>query len=238
MQNPVLSSLRLLFLNRESYNHTKTKRKYLQTRLLWVASAEFALEAARERQPDTSPPSYFTDLGASLKRVWNAPETTHRDRKRLLACLIEEVTLQVVEKDQIEVIIHWRGGQTDALSVRRNQRRRPSRADDMDTVEMVRRLAQFYPDARIAALLNDQGRRSARGRCFSVSLVGALRRRNSVPAYRKSAAGEEEDGDILSVKEAAQELGVSDATLYRWINAGILPSIRPDVPGAPLRVRL
>ena len=203
-----------------------------------VESAEFALEAAREQQPDTPPPSYFTDLGASLKRVWNAPETTHRDRKRLLACLVEEVTLQVVEKDQTEVIIHWRGGRTDALSVRRNQRRRPSRADDMDTVEMVRRLAQFYPDAQIAGLLNDQGRRSAQGLCFSASLVRTLRRRNGVPAYRKSAAGEEEDGDILSVKEAAQELGVSYATLYRWINAGILPSIRPDVPGAPLRIRL
>ena len=40
------------------------------------------------------------------------------------------------------------------------------------------------------------------------------------------------------MKEAALELGISDATLYRWINAGILPSVRPDVSGAPLRIRM
>ena len=203
-----------------------------------VESAEHALEAARERQPEEPPPSFFTDLGASLDRVWNAPETTHRDRKRLLACLVEEVTLQVVEEGRTEVVIHWRGGRADAFSVKRRKRRPVRRHDDVDTVELVRRLARFYPDAQVATLLNDQGRRSARGLPFSASLVKALRRRHGVPAYRKPAAGEEEDGALLSVKEAARELGISDATLYRWVNAGILPSVRPDVSGAPLRVRM
>ena len=80
-----------------------------------VESAEFALEAARKRQPEDLPPDYFTDLGASLERVWNAPETTHRDRKRLLACLVEEVTLQVVEEGRTEVVIHWRGGRAGRI---------------------------------------------------------------------------------------------------------------------------
>ncbi|MDE2914208.1 MAG: helix-turn-helix domain-containing protein [Paracoccaceae bacterium] len=31
---------------------------------------------------------------------------------------------------------------------------------------------------------------------------------------------------------------VADSTLYRWVNAGILPSVRPDVPGAPVRIRM
>ena len=203
-----------------------------------VESAEFALEAARERQPEDLPPSYFTELGTSLERVWHAPETTHRDRKRLLACLVEEVTLQLGEDDRTEVVIHWRGGRADAFSVRRNRRKPVRRHDDIDTVELVRRLARFYPDARIAIVLNDQGRRSARGLLFSTSLVRDLRHRHGVPAYRKPSAGEEEDGELLSVKEAARELGISDSTLYRWINAGILPGVRPDVSGAPLRVRM
>ena len=196
-----------------------------------VESAEFALEAARERQPEDLPPNHFTDPGASL-------ETAHRDRKRLLACLVEEVTLQLGEDDRTEVVIHWRGGRADAFSVRRNRRKPVRRHDDIDTVELVRRLARFYPDARIAIVLNDQGRRSARGLLFSTSLVRDLRHRHGVPAYRKPSAGEEEDGELLSVKEAARELGISDSTLYRWINAGILPGVRPDVSGAPLRVRM
>ena len=203
-----------------------------------VESAEHALEAARERQPEDLPPSCFTDLGASLERVWDAPETTRRDRKRLLACLVEEVTLQVDGEGRTEVVIHWRGGRADAFSVRRSQRKPTDRRDDVDTVELVRRLARFHPDARVATLLNDQGRRSARGMRFSRSLVQDLRRRHGVPAYRKPEADDEGDGALLSVKEAARELGISDATLYRWINAGILPGVRPDVPGAPLRIRM
>ena len=38
-----------------------------------VESAQFALEAARERRPDPPPPSFFAGLGSSLERVWDAP---------------------------------------------------------------------------------------------------------------------------------------------------------------------
>ena len=155
----------------------------------------------------------------------------------LLACLVEEVTLQLGEDDRTEVVIHWRGGRADSFSVKRQKRRPVRRDDDIDTVELVRRLARFYPDAQVATLLNGQGRRSARGLWFSTSLVQDLRRRHGIPEFKASAT-DEGDGELLSVKEAARELGISDATLYRWINAGILPGVRPDVSGAPLRVRM
>ena len=89
-------------------------------------------------------------------------ETAHRDRKRLLACLVEEVTLQLAEGDRTEVVIHWRGGRADSFSVKRQERRPVRRDDDIDTVELVRRLARFYPDVQVATLPNGQGRRSAR----------------------------------------------------------------------------
>ena len=201
-----------------------------------VESAEFALATAREQQPEDPPPSFFADLGSALERVWDAPETTHRDRKRLLACLVEEVALQVVEEDRTEVVIHWRGARTDAFSVKRQPRRPVRQRDDLDTVELVRRLARFYPDGQIAGILNDQGRRSAQGLPFSTSLVHKLRYRHGVPGYR--AAAHEEEGELLSVRAAARQLEISDSTLYRWVNSGILPSVRPDVPGAPVRIRM
>ena len=176
-------------------------------------------------------------METALERVWNAPETTHRDRKRLLSCLVEEVAIQVTGEGRTEVVIHWRGGRADAFSVKRQKRRPVRRRDDIDTVELVRRLARFYPDSQIAVTLNHQGRRSARGLPFSTSLVQGLRKRHGVPGYTASAE-DEEDGEILSVHAAAQQLGVSDSTLYRWVNVGILPSVHPDVPGAPVRIRM
>jgi len=197
-----------------------------------LESAEFAYETARAQQPEAPPASFLADLGAALERVWNAPETTHRDRKRLLACLIEEATLQV-DDGQIEVILHWWGGETDVLSVPRRRPKPVRHRDDIDTVALVRRLAGFYPDIQIATILNDQGRRSSRGLLFSMSTVEALRRRHGILRSRKATV---EEGELMSVAKAAQEIGVSEATLYRWVNAGILPSAHPDVSGAPVRI--
>ena len=214
-----------------------TLEREWEAALAALERAEFALKTARERQPKAPPPGYFADLGASLERVWHAPTTTSRDHKRLLACLVEEITLQVVEDDQTEVVIHWRGGETDAFEVPRQRRKPVRQVDDMDTVEWIRRLAPVYPDVQIARILNDQGRRSARGLLFSVSLVQRLRYRHGIAGYRPSATGEEE-GEVLSVRAAAAHLGVSDSTLYRWVHAGVLPSVHPALPGAPVRVRL
>ena len=99
-------------------------------------------------QPEDPPSSFFTGLGIAQEGVWDAPETTHRDRKRLLACLAEEVTLQVVADDRTEVVIHWRGGRADSFWVKRQKRRPIRRRDDIDTVEPVRQLAQLYPEVQ------------------------------------------------------------------------------------------
>ena len=39
------------------------------------------IAATLEQQPEAPPPSFFADLGTALERVWDAPETAHRDRK-------------------------------------------------------------------------------------------------------------------------------------------------------------
>ena len=136
-----------------------------------------------------------------------------------------------------EVVIHWQGGRTDAVSVKRRKRKPVRQRDGIDTVELVRRLAGFHPDTQFAAILNHQGRWSARGLPFSTSLVQNLRYRNGVPPYRASAEDQEDEGELPRVRAAAQEPRVPDTTLCRWINDAILSSC-PDVPGAPIRIRM
>ena len=213
-----------------------TLEREWEVALLALEKAEAALESARRSQPSMPSADYFAGLGTELHHVWQAPETTARDRKRRLAGLIEEVTMQVVEDGKTEVIIHWRGGQTDAFAIKRNRRKRDWVRDDVETVDLIRRLARLYPDSVIAGILTKQERRSARGFLFSTSIVNGRRRRHQIPVYVKSSDADKAEGILMSVKEASKELAVSDATLYRWINAGILPSVRPDVSGAPVRI--
>ena len=136
-----------------------------------------------------------------------------------------------------EVVIHWRGGRTDAVSVKRRKRKPVCQRDGIDTVELVRRLAGFHPDTQFATILNHQGRRSARGLPYSRSLAQNLRYRNGVPRYGTLAEDEEDEGELPSVRAAAQEPRAPDTTLCRWINDAILSSC-PDVPGAPIRIRM
>ena len=126
------------------------------------------------------------ELGSDLDRVWTAATTTHRDRKRLLRCLIEEVQLRT-EAQHYAVWIVWKGG---AVSEREVVRFRAGQghATAEDTVDLVRQLAQEFDDAQIARILNKQGRRSGRGIPFTATAVRSMRGKHRIPVCPKKTA--------------------------------------------------
>lgn len=59
-------------------------------------------------------------LARDLPRLWHAPTTLHKARKRVLRTLIADVTLTsdaLGFGDQVRIAIHWRSGATDELTV-------------------------------------------------------------------------------------------------------------------------
>ena len=106
---------------------------------------------------------------------------------------------------------------------------------DEDTIALVRRLAEFYPDTVIAGILNRQGRTTAYGHRFEASRVGNLRRHWNIPCFELSA--EQAEGELLTIKKAAAVLGVAPSTIHRLLNDGIIPG-QQLTPGAPWRIRL
>jgi hypothetical protein len=100
-----------------------------------------------------------------------------RDRKQLLRTLLEEVSVTVNrERYQAHLTLRWRGGKLTECDVALPRSRPATIRTDEDTLALVRRLAQHYPDATIAGILNAQGRLSAQGLRFNQNLVGNLRR--------------------------------------------------------------
>jgi transposase-like protein len=106
---------------------------------------------------------------------------------------------------------------------------------DEDTIALVRRLAQHYPDATIAGILNTQGRVTARGLRFNQNLVGNLRRHWKIPCFEQPA--QLPDGELLSIRQAARVLGTAPSTLHRWVNDGFIAG-EQTTPGAPWRIRI
>ena len=205
-----------------------------------LAAAEAELERRMRRRPAALTPAERTTvlaLADDLDAVWTAETTTDKDRKQLLRTLLEDVTL-TVHRDEVEphatVLMRWKGGATSHLVVpiRRPQ---PKIRTDEDTVDLVRRLAVHYPDAQIAGILNRQGRRTARGLSYTASRVQGTRHYWGIPCHTKSDKPQE--GELVTVAQAAAHLGLAPSTLHRWLGDGFIAG-EQDTPGAPWRIRL
>jgi hypothetical protein len=193
-----------------------------------------ALEHARPQPLTDSERQALARLARDLPRVWNAATTTDRDRKQLLRTLIHEIVVTVhAEQRQAGVEIGWEGGARSELSVKLNARGPDSRRLTDDTIELIRRLAEHHPDRQIAAILSRQGRQTGTGLRFTEARVKAARQRAGIP----TAPPPDPTSNLVTIQQAASELGVSLFTIRRWLNDGLLPG-EQTTPNAPWRIRL
>ena len=89
---------------------------------------------------------------------------------------------------QISVVLQWKGGRSDQHQLPILTGHREIKRDDADTVDLLRRLAAFYPDGEIARILNRQKRVTARGLPYTASRVAALRGRHGTAVCPPSEA--------------------------------------------------
>ncbi|MBV9448852.1 MAG: recombinase family protein [Streptosporangiaceae bacterium] len=205
---------------------------------LTAAQAELARrETARPTTLTDAQRTQVLSLGEDLDQVWTAPTTTDRDRKQLLHTLLEEVNITVARDHttgRADLVLRWKGGAITDLSVP-IKRKPPTIRTDEDTIELIRRLAAHYPDPKIAGILNRQGRRTARKLSFTASRVQSLRHHWDIPTYQPS--DDPQEGELLTVADAAQTLGLAPSTLHRWLGEGFIAG-EQITPGAPWRIRL
>ena len=202
-----------------------------------LAQAREGLERAGQSLPAGSrqvPEGALEGLAGCLRAVWEDPATSWMDRKRLLATVLEEVVLTADrEVHRLHVLLRWRGGWIDEREL---PLRPPLQAvrTEAATLALIRRLAQWHTDSALAGELNRRGLQTATGLSFTARRVASLRERYGIPArgQRKDA-----DAPTVSVAVAAGELGVSAASLYRWIDQGLIAAEQAGA-GSPLQVRL
>ena len=217
----------------------RTLESEWERRLAELAAAEAEL-ARRERQrPDRLTEEEWNrirTLGADLRRVWEAPTTTDRDRKELLRTLLEEINIAVERSEsKAHLTLRWRGGLITELDVSLRGNRTPPIRTDEDTIELIRRLAAHYPDTVIAGILSRQGRRTARGHRFTANRVGNVRGHWKIPRFDSATAFSE--GELVTVQKAAEMLGVAPSTVHRWLADGFIAG-EQITPGAPWRIRM
>jgi transposase len=125
------------------------------------------------------------------------------------------------------------GGARSELVVRLNRRGPERRRTAEDTIVLIGRLAAHHPDRQIAAILSQQGRRTGTDLPFTEARVRATRQRAGIAA----APPPDPHSELVTIAEAAVALGVSTATIRRWLGEGLLPG-EQVTPHAPWRIRL
>ena len=153
-----------------------------------------------------------------------------------LRTVLEEVIIRVhKEQRRAHLTLRWRGGALSEIDLELQAPRSTVVRTDEDTVALVRRLAEHYPDTTIAGILNRQERTTAYGHRFTANHVASLRRSWNIPCFERPAATP--DGELLNIKQAAATLGVAASTIHRWLNEGIIAG-EQLTPGAPWRIRI
>jgi predicted DNA-binding transcriptional regulator AlpA len=208
-------------------------------RLRDLAAAEKELRRREQQRPSSLAPEQLQAiqrLGSDIRQVWAATTTTDRDRKELLRTLLEEVILNLKRAEgRAHLILRWRGGMVTALDVAVPKFRPMGPRTDEDTISLLRRLAALYPDEVIAGILNRQGRKTATGERFTANQVGSLRRYRNIARFQPPA--EPPAGELVSIRKAAQILGMNASSIHRWLADGFIAG-EQVTPGAPWQIRI
>jgi DNA invertase Pin-like site-specific DNA recombinase/predicted DNA-binding transcriptional regulator AlpA/uncharacterized protein YndB with AHSA1/START domain len=210
-----------------------------ENRLRDLSKAEMELRRREEQQPSTISPEQLKRIqmrGSDIGLVWSATTTTDRDRKELLRTLLEEVILNLKRAEgRAHLTLRWRGGTFTTLDVPVPRFKPMGPRTDEDTISLLRRLAALYPDEVIAGILNRQGRKTATGERFTANQVGSLRRYRNIPRFQPS--NEPPSGELVSIRKAAQILGMNTSSIHRWLADGFIAG-EQVTPGAPWQIRI
>jgi DNA invertase Pin-like site-specific DNA recombinase len=152
--------------------------------------------------------------------VWNDPATPHRERKRMLGLLVEDVTL--VKDAEIHVHVRFRGGATTTLKLPlpRNAWQLLKTPDQV--LAQIDALLEHHTDAETVAILNQRGLRTGAGKPFTMSSLRWVQYARGAKSHKQhlQAAG------LLTSKEMASKLGKSEGVVRKWRRKGILQACR------------
>jgi hypothetical protein len=182
-------------------------------------AAEFQRQNARVVTPEQK--AKVLALAHDLPRLWEAPTTQAKDRKRMLRLLIKDITVaKAPQPKQLVVHLRWQGGACTDLVLPLP----PNIADRVRyptaMVARVRELARHWRDTEIADQLNRDGQASATGKPYTAKMIQWIRRSHRIPpvALRRP--------DELTVQQAATHFDVSAGVVYYWIARSLLQARR------------
>lgn len=161
-------------------------------------------------------------LSADFPRIWNDERTAPLERKRMVALLIEDITL--LRAEDISINVRFRGGQITKLNIPRPVPMAVIRKTKPEVIATLDRLLETHTDQQAADALNALGYRNWRQQPFTSKKVISVR-----CAYKlKGGARRLLDKGFVRADVLAKRFGVSVTTVHEWGRQGLLRRQRYD----------
>jgi DNA invertase Pin-like site-specific DNA recombinase len=198
-------------------------------KLRGLAKAREDREHAREQDQlvlDEAVRERLIAMTADFNKLWADPATPDRERKRLLAHIVEDVTLiKMPAEGTTKIHVRFKGGKIQTLTTMSPKSSAQQVKTQPGIVELVDKLLDKHIYSEIAELLNEQGHRpggsARRGRHddrFTTLRVAYLAHRYGL----RSRYDRLRDRGMLTKREAAARLNIHETTLTRWAEHGLV----------------
>lgn len=165
-------------------------------------------------------------MTADFKTLWHDRSLPNRERKRLLAHIIEDVTLvKLPDEGTTRIHVRFKAGRTETLIAQNPKSSAQKVKTRPEVLDLIDRLLDSHTCSEIANILNNQGIRP--GGCawpgkadirFTALRVSYVAQRNGLRSRRDRLR----DRGMLTRPEAAARLGIHEATLASWVRHGLV----------------
>lgn len=173
----------------------------------------------------------ITTLSDRLPEVWRHPDTDPVIKKRIIRTVVEEVVIHLDgDKPLLTMTTHWKGGVHTQIKFNKPVAGESRNKTDDSILELLKRLAPYLPDEEIARVFNSHKLKTGMGNPWTRVRVRSFRSENKIPPFDRT-----KKKDVLSLNEAANQLGVGPGTIRTLINNGILDAFQP-VKFAPWQI--
>lgn len=235
-------ALRRKHVERAQYEAELSRRRYMNVdpanrlvadtleaewndKLRILADAQTQYEQQTQKQHlliDSRSREQLLSLASDFPQIWNDPSVEHRERKRILRLLIEDVTL--ITGETIQVHVRLRGGATRSLTLAKPLPIAQIRKTRPEVIVEIDRLLDHYCDREVAEVLNQEGRRTWQNEPFTLKKIAHIRQSFNLKCRysRLRARG------LLTTKEMSVQHGVTATTINLWAREGRLRKHRYD----------
>lgn len=169
-------------------------------------------------------------LAGDFPKLWTAPSTTPRDRKRMLRVLLKDITIARRSDRRLLLQIRWQGGATETVELALPPKRPDAVRYATAFVDRIHQLAVDHDDDAIAQHLDGEGLKSATGKRFTAAMISWIR-------FKHGIAGPARPADAFSVADVAQRYGINASVVYYWIETGLIEATRRK-PGLPYAIAI